>query len=119
MSATVELKTFQRCIRILNLAVRSHIIPLAEELLAVSLITAENYSLLTNTKNDEVERAANLLSFVLTKIRLSARNYHVFVKVLISDRSTYKEVLKDLEPIYKEPSEEDEQPEATSGTMMD
>ena len=113
--STEELKTFRKCFSDLNLAIRSDVIPLAEKLFSVGLITSENLNVLSNTNISEVERASKLLSLVLTKITLSARNYHVFVKVLISERDTYKEVLKNLEPIYKEPSDEDEQP-ATSGT---
>ena len=100
----VELDTLTKTTSKLNLAVRSHILPLADQLLGEGLITSENHSSLLNTRKDEVERASLLGKFVRKKVTLDSKNYHVFVKVLLSDKDTYKEVLEDLEPIYKEPT---------------
>ena len=117
---SLELDTLTKSTDKLSLAVRSHILPLADKLLTKSLITSENHSSLLNTRSDEIERASLLVKFIREKVTLDSKNYHVFVEVLISDRSTYKEILEDLEPIYKaEPTEADDDPPTTSDQPSD
>ena len=55
----------------------------------------------------EVNRAADLVSFLTNQIEQNPKYFHVFVKVLMEDGATYKEALKFLEPIYRDPDAED------------
>ena len=96
----------------LTRAVQNNITPLCAGLVARDLITPDNQTALRNRNVDVVDRAADLVSLVTTKVEQCADNYHIFVKILIEDRATYKEVLKVLEPIYKDP---DEAPPSLSG----
>jgi hypothetical protein len=84
-------------------AVQKNIIALGAALFAEDLITDDNYESLKNEGRSEVNRAAELVGYVMNKVELSPENYHTFVKILKEEGATYKEILKTLEPIYRDP----------------
>ena len=84
----------------LTRAVKNDLIWLSAELVSSQLITADKGAELRNGKIDEVERAVNLVKLVTDKVEQDRNNYHLFVRILIENRSTYEDVLKYLEPIY-------------------
>ena len=100
---TQEYATIKKANPKLLKAVQNNIITLGSELLAEDLISDENYTSLRNENRDVVSRAADLVGYVMNKVEQSPKNYHTFVKILIEDRATYKEVLPVLEPIYCDP----------------
>ena len=89
-------------------AVQNNVIALGAALFAEDLITDDNYTSLKNETRSEVNRAAELVGYVMNKIEQSPENYHIFVKLLIEEGGTYKEVLKILELIYRDPDAKDD-----------
>lgn len=101
-SQTLEYKRLKGVTEKLNIAVRNCIIPLSQCLFQVNLIGDVEFAILHNTKNDNVERASKLVLFVIDKVGLNPRNYHLFVKILLNNRQMYRDILEDLLPIYRE-----------------
>ena len=93
----------------LTKAVQDHITPISAELVANDLITTESQDALRNSQLPKIERAADLVKLINTKVEQNPANYHTFVKILDEDRATFKDVLKLLEL-------SDDQ--ATSGTTI-
>lgn len=102
---TQEYRTLLGATGKLMQTVKDSITPLCAELVSHYLITPDNSTKLMNRNVDELDRAAELVSLVTDKVELCPDNYHIFVKILMEDRATYEEVLKVLEPVYKDPDE--------------
>ena len=100
---TEEYLTIQKATGRLIRAVQYNIIPLGAELFSVGLISRDNYTSLKNETRDVVARAAELVDYVINRVEQNPDNYHTFVKVLKEEGATYKDVLKILEPIYRDP----------------
>ena len=79
----------------LRVAFQDHLTSLSELFLSVGLIGVDNIAAVTNKSISAPDRAAQLLGFVRTKIKLDDDNYDIFVEVLQSDQSAHcKEILK-------------------------
>ena len=111
---TQEYLTIKKATGKLIRAVQYNIIALGAELFSVDLISQDNYTSLKNETRDTVSRAAELVDYVTNRVEQSPENYHTFVKVLKEERATYKEVLKILEPIYRDPDANDDQTRAVA-----
>ena len=111
---TQEYATIKKANHKLLKAVQNNIIALGAALFAEDLITDDNYTSLKNESRSEVNRAAELVGYVMNKVELSPKNYHTFVKILKEEGATYKEVLKILEPIYRDPDANDDQARAVA-----
>ena len=94
---TREYLTIKKANHKLLKAVQKNIIALGAALFAEDLITDDNYESLKNESRSEVNRAAELVGYVMNKVELSPENYHTFVKVLKEEGATYKEILETLE----------------------
>ena len=105
---TQEYLTVKKANHKLLKAVQNNIIALGAALFAEDLITDDNYTSLKIESRSEVNRAAELVGYVMNKVELSPENYHKFVKILKEEGATYKEVLKILEPIYRDPDANDQ-----------
>ena len=82
-------------------AVKNELTPLSQELVARELISVDQGVELRNGNVGAVDRAANLVALVTNKVGQDRKNFYVFVEVLTDNRSVYKEILEDLQPIYK------------------
>ena len=82
-------------------AVKNELTPLTQELVARELISVDQGVELRNGSVDAVDRAANLVALVTNKVGQDRKNFHCFVEVLTDSGSVYKEILEDLQPIYK------------------
>ena len=108
---TPEYTTIKKATGKLLRAVQNNIVTLGADLLAVDLINDDNFTLLRNEiHGSTVTRAADLVGFVTNQVEQNPKSFHVFVKVLMEDRATYKEALKLLEPIYRDPDDEPDPP---------
>ena len=87
-----EYQKILKCGPALRLAFQNHLLPLAEDLVAVGLISVDNQSEITNVNQPEPNRAGRLLEFIRNKVRLSATYYYTFLEVLKKDE--YKHILK-------------------------
>ena len=87
-------------VRLTN-AVKNELTPLSQELVARELISVDQGVELRNRNLGAVDRAANLVALVTNKVGQDRKNFYVFVEILTEDRSVYKEILEDLQPIYK------------------
>ena len=95
-----EYRSILRATAVLETSVKNNITPLCGQLVAENLITPEQSKALRKRSIDEVERAADLVSYITTKVQTDPQNYHRLVKVLKKDEATYKPVLEvlDAEP---------------------
>ena len=66
----------------LRVAFQGHIETLPDILLANGLLTADNVSQVANNGDSDIRRCTNLLSLIRNKIKLSEKNYNVFVNAL-------------------------------------
>ena len=105
---TREYATIKKANHKLLKAVQNNIIALGAALFAEDLITDDNYTSLKNETRSEVIRAAELVGYVMNKVEQDPENYHIFIKVLLEEGAAYKEVLKILEPIYRDPDGNDQ-----------
>ena len=69
--------------------------------MARELISVDQGVELRNGNVGAVDRAANLVALVTNKVGQDRKNFYCFVEVLTDNRSVYKEILEDLQPIYK------------------
>ena len=86
----------------LRLAVRPELISLTGSLLASRLISLDNDIELRDTAHSsEVERSARLVELVQNKVRQNPRHYHTFIGILQGNEDQYRDILQQLEQIYK------------------
>ena len=86
-------------VRLTN-AVKNELTPLSQELVARELISVDQGVELRNGNVGIVDRAANFVALVTNKVGQDRKNFYCFVEVLTDNRSVYKEILEDLQPIY-------------------
>ena len=86
---------------LLTNAVKNELTPLSQELVAEELISVDQGVELRNGNVGAVDRAANLVALVTNKVEQDRKNFYRFVEILTNNRSVYREILEDLEPIYK------------------
>ena len=100
MSNSPEYNSISDCILELRLSVKANLLFLSGELLAARLISKDKEESLRNRSVPEAERAADLVSLVLDKVREDPKNYHEFVKILKKDEQQHKTVIDMLEEKY-------------------
>ena len=81
----------------LQLAVKANLISLGAQLVAVQVITPDQYQEIRNPHLSVNERAADLIGYVQSKVRQSPQHYHAFIDALRKDESEYRDVLAKLE----------------------
>jgi hypothetical protein len=87
-------------VRLTN-ALKNELTPLSQELVARELISVDQGVELRNGNVSAVDRAANLVALVTNKVGQDRKSFYAFVEALTDNRSVYKEILEDLQPIYK------------------
>ena len=85
----------------LTTAVKNELTPLSQELVARELISVDQGVELRNGNVSALDRAANLVALVTTKVEQDRKNFYNFVEILNDNQSTYKKILEDLQPIYQ------------------
>ena len=111
MSATPEYNTLISLTGELRCAVQSNLVPLSDSLKAEYLISPENASQLRNPMHPEAERAAKLVDIIQNKVQQNAQHYHTFVRVLDSQgREYYRDILSRLHEVYRQCSDNSQQP---------
>ena len=93
---TAEYQTLVRATGKLKKAVQNNITPLCDELVSKELITPDNKKSLRNPSRDIGERASDLVELITDKVEQNPENYHVLIKILKEDPSTYKDILEVL-----------------------
>ena len=79
----------------LRAAFQDHLPALSLLFSSVGLIGDDNIAAVTNESISAPDRAAKLLGFIRTKVKLGDDNYDAFVEVLQSDQSAHcKQILK-------------------------
>ena len=79
----------------LRVAFQDHLPALSLLFSSVGLIGDDNIAAVTNKSISAPDRAAQLLGFIRTKVRLDDDNYDAFVEVLQRDQSAHcKQILK-------------------------
>ena len=101
MENSAEYKTMIGLTNELRLAVKSELISLSGSLLATRLISSESEAELRNTAHSEVERSARLVELVQNKVQQNPRHYHCFIGILQGNQNQYRDILQQLEHIYK------------------
>ena len=81
----------------LQLAVKTQLTPLGGRLVAVSLITPDDYNWLINSTLREDKQAANLIGLIQLKVQRDTGCYQTFVDVLRKDQSQYSGIVEKLQ----------------------
>ena len=102
MSNTPEYRTIIQCTPELTTALKSDLVSLSGELLAVGLIADDNAAALRNQFIDVAHRAAQLVGFVRNRVSLDTANYYSFIQVLKQRQDEHKEILQILYRKYRE-----------------
>lgn len=82
MTETQEYTTLRELVPQLRLAVQPHLVELGGHLFAKKLITFEQEAELRNESKSEQIRVADLVSMVITKVKLDPANLKIFIDVL-------------------------------------
>lgn len=80
--STREYATLKNLVPELRLAVQPHLVKLTGYLLAKHIITEEQDAELRNARNSEVNRAADLVSIVMNKVKLNPTKLEEFIDIL-------------------------------------
>lgn len=118
MSNSLEYNSMLDCVPELRLSAGANIIWLCSHLLAARLINEDKEKSLRNGNVNEAERAAELISLVLDKVKENSENYHSFVKILNKDTDQFKSVLDLLEEKFCSRTASLTETEDDSGTYM-
>ena len=97
MAESQEYKTLKRYIPEVETAVKSHLTSLGGKLTSSNLISPQNYARLRNLSISEEDRAAELVSLVLDKVKLNKENFRKFVDVLRTSGDHFNDLLSILE----------------------
>ena len=97
MAESQEYKTLKRYIPEVTTAIKSNLTSLSGGLLSRDLISQENDALLRNQLKSEEDRAADLVSLVLDKVKLNKENYRIFIDILRTSGDHFKDLLSNLE----------------------
>ena len=101
MANTPEFLTLLQCTPQLKDAVQNDLDSLSGELLAANLISPDNDSHLRNQRVSAAIRAADLVAYVRTRVKLDPSKYHVFIEVLKRREADHKSILKILAEKYQ------------------
>ena len=97
MAESQEYKTLIRYTPEIRTAVKSHLTSLGGKLIASNLISPENDARLRNLSISEEDRAAELVSLILDKVKLNKENYEIFLDVLRTSGGHFNDILSKLE----------------------
>ena len=102
MSDSPEYEAMKDCVPRLRLAVKGDLISMSGELLAARLISEDKEASLRNKVVDESERAAEMVSLIMDKVREDRSNYRVFLEILEQDylRARYQSIIDKLTEKY-------------------
>ena len=92
-----EYRTLKRYIPEIITAVKSNLTSLSGRLLSRNLISPENDAKLRNQTRDEEDRAAELVTLLLDKVKLNKENYRIFIDVLRTSGDHFNDLLSKLE----------------------
>ena len=81
----------------LQLAVKTQLTSLGGHLVAVGLITPDDYTWLINSTLREDKQAANLIGLIQQKVQQDTGCYQTFVDVLQKDQSQYSGIVENLQ----------------------
>ena len=97
MAVSQEYKTLIRYTPEVRTAVKSHLTSLGGKLISSNLISPENDARLRNLSISEEDRAAELVSLVLDKVKLNKENYRTFLDILKTSGDHFNDLLSKLE----------------------
>ena len=97
---TSEYQTIKRCTPQLITAVQDNLTMLGGHLLSKGLITADKFCQLRNKNNPKLDRAADLVSLVLSKVELNSGSYCTFIECLEENRENNRQILEILNGVY-------------------
>ena len=75
-------------------ALQDHLLDLSSRLLAVSFISEDNYSELTNEQHTPLKRASRLVELIRNRVKVATRNYYIFLDILLKDELLYKDTIE-------------------------
>lgn len=81
-------------------ALKNDLVWLTAELVSKQLITADQGEELRNSRNNALERAANLVKLITDKVEQDRGNYDTFIGILMGNLSVYGDVVKYLKSTY-------------------
>lgn len=102
MADTAEYRTLKKHIPRIIIAIQTDLTTLSVQLLAKNLISEENASRLRNERLNQNDRAADLVSFVLNRVKLNSENYKAFISILKESGRHFDEIIKLLELAYNQ-----------------
>ena len=94
---SAEFKALIRLTPDLQLAVKTQLTPLGGELVAVDLITSDDYAWLINPHQRKDNQAAYLIQLIQQKVQQNPLWYQTFIAVLEKDQSQYGGIIRDLQ----------------------
>jgi hypothetical protein len=97
MAESQEYKTLKRYIPEARTAVKANLTTLGGRLLSRNLISPQNDANLRNQSRSEEDRAAELVSLLLDKVKLNKENYRIFTDVLRTSGDHFNDLLSKLE----------------------
>ena len=92
MAESQEYKTLKRYIPKVRTAIKSHLTSLGGKLIPSNLISPENDARLRNLSISEEDRAAELVSLMLDKVKLNKENYGIFLDVLRTSGDHFNDI---------------------------
>ena len=98
MAESQEYKTLIRYTPEVRTSIKSHLTSLGGKLIASTLISPENDARLRNQSVSEEDRAAELVSLVLDKVKINRENYRTFIDSLRTSGDHFNDLLSKLEP---------------------
>ena len=98
MAESQEYKTLIRYTPEVRTSIKSHLTSLGGKLIASTLISPENDARLRNQSVSEEDRAAELVSLVLDKVKINRENYRTFIDILRTSGDHFNDLLSKLEP---------------------
>ena len=114
MADTQEYTALKELVPQLRLAIQPSLVTLSGHLLAKGLITDEEEAELRNESKSKQNRAADLISMVLNKVKLDPTHFKIFIDVLKNSGAPYDIVTQlELEPQAKHILSERISPAAT------
>ena len=97
MSGLAEYEVLIRHTVDLQLAVKTNLISLGAQLVAIQVITPDQYHEIRNPNRPDNERAADLVGYVQSKVRQNPLHYQAFIEALRGDECEYRDILAKLE----------------------
>ena len=107
--SVIYMAEYQKILKLgpqLRLSFQDHLDVLADDLLAAGLISSDNGAEVRNPHLTAGLRASRLLELIRNRVRLSGKNYDVFVKALKTNPELYSGILE-ICLLYTSPSPRD------------